>query len=342
MATSQPGFQLGILPERKIDRRAVAAGYTFLVVVLLLLINFGLLFPDQIQLKQYRVTSLIPLPALRPEHNVPVKVKPTLKVKLQPPAPVFEQPKLMVPREVHHVVTPDPVEAPKVVMNQFAPPQLKITASAARPLLLHTGDFAGSSVAPTVVAPVQKVQTGGFGDPNGLKGTGKEGAKLYAAQAGGFDMPVGPGQGNGSGGAKGIKGTVASADFGSGVATESKGRGGVVATGGFGQEQVVHSGPKLAQADAGPATVPVEITFKPQPVYTDEARGLKLEGEVLLEVMFGANGTLHVNRVVRGLGHGLDETAIAAANKMRFKPALRMGQPIDSTAVVHVMFQMAY
>ena len=31
--------------------------------------------------------------------------------------------------------------------------------------------------------------------------------------------------------------------------------------------------------------------------------------------MFGANGTLHVNRVVRGLGHGLDETAIAAANK---------------------------
>ena len=160
MATSQPGFQLGILPERKIDRRAVAAGYTFLVVVLLLLINFGLLFPDQIQLKQYRVTSLIPLPALRPEHNEPVKVKPTLKVKLQPPAPVFAQPKLVVPHEVHHVVTPEPVEAPKVVMNQFAPPQLKITASAARPLLLHTGDFAGSSVAPTVVAPVQKVQTG--------------------------------------------------------------------------------------------------------------------------------------------------------------------------------------
>jgi TonB family protein len=77
-------------------------------------------------------------------------------------------------------------------------------------------------------------------------------------------------------------------------------------------------------------------------VYTDEARSLKLEGEVLLEVMFGANGTLHVNRVVRGLGHGLDEAAIAAANKMRFKPALRGGQPVDSTAVVHVVFQMAY
>jgi TonB family protein len=105
---------------------------------------------------------------------------------------------------------------------------------------------------------------------------------------------------------------------------------------------VVHGGPKLAQLDSGPATTAVEITYKPQPVYTDEARNLKLEGEVLLEVMFNANGTLHVNRVVRGLGHGLDEAAISAANKMRFKPALRIGQPIDSTAVVHVVFQLAY
>jgi TonB family protein len=104
----------------------------------------------------------------------------------------------------------------------------------------------------------------------------------------------------------------------------------------------VHGGPKLAQLDSGPATNPVEITYKPQPVYTEDARNLKLEGEVLLEVSFGANGTLHVNRVVRGLGHGLDEAAIAAANKMRFKPALRMGQPVDSTAVVHVLFQLAY
>jgi TonB family protein len=211
---------------------------------------------------------------------------------------------------------------------------------------VHTGDFGGSSKTPTVNAPVEKVQTGGFGDPNGLKGTGKTGAKLYAQAAGGFDMPVGPGQGNGSGGAKGIKGTVASADFGSGIATAGKGdgrsNGAGVATGGFGAEQVVHGGPKVQLLDAGATTTPVEITFKPNPAYTDEARNLKLQGEVLLEVMFGATGSLHVNRVVRGLGHGLDETAIAAANKMRFKPAMRAGQPVDSTAVVHVVFQLAY
>jgi len=287
------------------------------------------------------------MPSLRPEPE-PIKVvKPEIHPKLLPAVklPVFEQPKLIVPREVRREA-PKPVEAPQVVVNQFKAPELKIAAGGARPQLVHTGDFGGSSQKPTVNAAVEKVQTGGFGDPNGLKGEGKQGAKLYAAQAGGFDMPAGPGQGNGSGGAKGIKGTVASADFGNGIATGGKGdgrsNGQGVATGGFGSEQVVHAGPKVVQADSGPASTPVEITFKPNPVYTEEARSLKLEGEVLLEVSFSANGTLHVNRVVRGLGHGLDEAAIAAANKIRFKPALRGGQPVDSTAVVHVTFQMAY
>ena len=94
--------------------------------------------------------------------------------------------------------------------------------------------------------------------------------------------------------------------------------------------------------DSGPPPTSVEITYKPNPVYTDEARNLKLEGEVLLEVEFAANGQLHVIRVVKGLGHGLDEAAVAAANKMRFKPATRSGQAIDSAAIVHVVFQLAY
>jgi TonB family protein len=341
MVTSERGFQLGILPERKIDRRALATSYALLVLAIIAVINIGLLLPDQLQLKQYHVTELIPLPAMKPE-PAPVKVKRQIKAKLLPPAAVFERPRLIVPHELRRQPAPEPVEAPKVVVNQFAPPQLKLVVGGARPQLVHTGDFAGSSATPTVNAPVEKVQTGGFGDPNGLKGTGKQAAKLYAAPAGGFDMPVGEGQGNGSGGAKGIKGVVASADFGNGIATAGKGDGhGGIQTGGFGAEQVVHGGPKV-QADQGPATTPVEITFKPNPVYSEDARHMKLEGEVLLEVMFGANGTLHVNRVVRGLGHGLDEAAIAAANKMRFKPALRSGQPMDSTAVVHVVFEMAY
>lgn len=344
MATAYRGFQLGLLPERKVNKRALAAAYGVVTLLLLIVINLGLLMPEKLQMVTYHVTELIPMPALRPE-PAPIK-KPEIKAKLLPAVklPVFDTPKLVVPREVRHEA-PQPVEAPKVQMTEFKAPEVKV-AGGARPQLVHTGDFSGSSQVPTVNAAVEKVQTGGFGDPNGLKGTGKPGAKLYAAQAGGFDMPVGAGQGNGSGGAKGIKGTVASADFGNGIATGGKGdgrsNGQGVATGGFGSEQVVHQGPKVVAADTGAATTPVEITFKPNPVYTDEARNLKLEGEVLLEMSFAANGTLHVNRVVRGLGHGLDEAAIAAANKIRFKPAQRGGQPVDSTAVVHVVFQLAY
>ena len=341
------GFQLGLLPERKVNKRAMATAYGIVALLLLIVINVGLLMPEKLQLAQYHVTELIPMPSLRPEPE-PVKI-PEVKAKLLPAVkiPLPEQPKLLVPMEIRREA-PKPIEAPKVVVNNFAPPQLKIAVGGARPQLVHTGDFngTGSSQTPTLNAPIQKVQTGGFGDPNGLPGTGKPGAKLYSASLGSFDMPAGPGQGNGSGGAKGVKGTVASADFGNGVATAGKGdgrsNGQGISTGGFGSEQVVHQGPKIAPAETGPATTPVEITFKPNPVYTDEARSMKLEGEVLLEVTFYANGTLNVNRVVRGLGHGLDETAVAAAKKIRFKPALRYSQPVDSTAVVHVSFQLAY
>lgn len=345
MTTSYGGFQLGLLPERKVNKRAMMTSYALVTLLLLLVFNIGLILPEQMQVTQYRVTEMIPRPSLRPEPP-PVQPKPAIKAKLLPAVklPVLDQPKMVLPPAIHHEA-PQPVEAPKVVVNQFAAPQLKMAVSAARPQLVHTGDFGGSSQKPTVNAAVEKVQTGGFGDPNGLPGTGKQGAKLYAASTGSFDMPAGPGQGNGTGGAKGIKGTVASADFGTAVASSGKGSSGkgAIATGGFASEQVAQStGPKIVRPDATAATTPVEITFKPNPAYTDEARSMKLEGEVLLEVSFSANGTLHVNRVVRGLGHGLDEAAVAAANRIRFKPALQGGQPVDSTAIVHVTFQLAY
>jgi TonB family protein len=86
---------------------------------------------------------------------------------------------------------------------------------------------------------------------------------------------------------------------------------------------------------------PAEILSKPTPIYTEEARAKRIEGEVLLEVVFEATGKLRVVRVVRGLGHGLDDSAVRAAEQIRFKPALRDGQPSDSTAVVHIIFQLA-
>lgn len=344
-------FQLGLLPERRMDWRTLATSYGIEVLLILFMINVGLIWPDRMQIAQkYHVTEIIPLPDMQPKPLQVKKAPPVVKAKLLPPARTFETPKLVVPHEIRRAEAQKPavVEAPKVVMNNFAAPTIKQVAGGARPaLIVHTGEF-GSSATPTINAPVQKVQTGGFGDPQGIKGTGKEGARLVAANTGSFDLPQGPGTGNGAGGATGIKGTIASAGFGNGIASggqgdgRSNGRGsGGIQTGGFGAQQVKQGGVK-AQVDSGPPTNPVEITFKPNPVYTEEARSLKLEGEVLLEVSFGANGQLHVNRVVRGMGHGLDEAAVAAANKMRFKPALRNGQPVDSTAIVHVVFQLAY
>jgi TonB family protein len=335
------------LPERKIDRRALAASYGFVVLLIIICLNIGLIWPDHLTLGQkYRVTELIPLPSLQPP---PLKLKqpPKMHAKLLPPAPVFAAPKLIVPREVHATRRTEEIQPPKVVMNNFNPAVLKPVSGGARPtLIVHTGEF-GSSATPTINAPIQKVQTGGFGDPNGIKGQGKENAHLVAASTGSFDLPTGPVTGNGAGGANGQKGTIASAGFGNGIAQAGRGDGrsngqGSVQTSGFAAQQLSQLGTRTQQLGSGPATTPVEITYKPNPVYTEEARQLKLQGEVLLEVMFAANGQLHVNRVVRGMGHGLDEAAVAAANKMRFKPAMHNGQPMDSTAVVHVVFELAF
>jgi TonB family protein len=67
-----------------------------------------------------------------------------------------------------------------------------------------------------------------------------------------------------------------------------------------------------------------------------------VEGEVVLDVLFAAAGTVRVLRVVQGLGHGLDEAAIEAAARISFRPARRDGVPVDHTATVRVVFQLAY
>jgi TonB family protein len=104
-------------------------------------------------------------------------------------------------------------------------------------------------------------------------------------------------------------------------------------------------GPPEAQrpkpAVSASPVIPVEIVSKPRPDYTDEARQKRLEGEVVLEVLFTAGGRSQVVRVVQGLGSGLDEAAVAAAEKIVFKPARRDGEAIDYTAVVRIIFQLA-
>jgi TonB family protein len=76
-------------------------------------------------------------------------------------------------------------------------------------------------------------------------------------------------------------------------------------------------------------------------VYSAEARRLHIEGEVLVSVMFTADGTVKVLGVVKGLGHGLDEAATDAARGVRFVPAKRDGQRVDFPAVLHIVFALS-
>jgi TonB family protein len=115
---------------------------------------------------------------------------------------------------------------------------------------------------------------------------------------------------------------------------------GEVQTAGFDQRASAPVQPS-ATALTKPVDRPVEIVFKPTPEYTDEARSARIEGTVSLELEFTAAGDVRVLRVVRGLGHGLDEAAERAALRIRFKPAQSDGQPVDSSATVHITFLLS-
>ena len=74
---------------------------------------------------------------------------------------------------------------------------------------------------------------------------------------------------------------------------------------------------------------------------TDEARSLHIKGDVTLEVRFTADGRVEVLRVVKGLGHGLDELAERHAALIRFKPATKNGVAVDQVSVIHIEFRLA-
>lgn len=299
--------------------------------------------PQVVTLKSASAYVVMPLMT---EYQPPKHAPAAPKVKL-PPAPRVEldaSARLQVPRPARPLERE--IEPPKIAAAKFDP--VVAAPVAVRPRLVRevkTGVLAqGSSAPATVKAPASKVQTGGFGDENGVNGEGRRDARLVIARLGSPDLPAfGGGYGNGTGGARGTRGAVASSGFGNGVATSvAGGTARQVQAGGFGDGAALASNPARRVQREAEDVKPVEIISKPRPVYTAEARQLKIEGEVLLDVTFGADGRLHVHRVDRGLGHGLDEAAMRAAEQIRFRPARRGGQPFDSTAVLHIVFELAY
>jgi len=318
-------------------------------LVMALFVIMAIAYPEVLVMPvhDYHFVSLVSTPPPVPQAPAPVRNFPVPVPKIADP--VTPRPEaLRVPSELVQPKKPPVPEdqAPKVTLatSKELLPDMKPQIPRAP---VKTNVFStGSSATPTMAGAPQKVQTGGFGDPNGVPASDNHGRPITIAQAGSFDMPSGPGYGNGTGGSHGARGVVASTGFGSGVATgDSSGpvsvSRGAVRQGSFGDTDVVTAQPKAKSAEPAVKTLPAEITFKPRPVYTDEGRHLKIEGEVLLDVVFSATGQIRIVRVVRGLGHGLDESAVRAAEQIRFKPALRDGQPADSEAVLHIVFQLA-
>ena len=83
------------------------------------------------------------------------------------------------------------------------------------------------------------------------------------------------------------------------------------------------------------------VIFQPLPLYTEDARKARVEGLVLLQAIIRKDGSVDSFKVIRGLGYGLDESAInTIATKWRFKPGTLNGQPVDVQANIEVSFRL--
>src|SRR5258706_5611955 len=65
------------------------------------------------------------------------------------------------------------------------------------------------------------------------------------------------------------------------------------------------------------------VKSKPQPEYTAAAKMHQIEGTVVLRCVFTSTGEVAHFFVMSGLPYGLTETSIAAAKKLKFKPAIK-------------------
>lgn len=291
-------------------------------------------------------------PVFEPSARLP---EPTQLARLEspkpvlPPVPVTPLPpaRAEVPRvspKIETKLETTKIEPPKPELRKFESAMVaNPSGTAAKRIRTNVFESEKPEIA-TVRKPPSQVQTGGFGDPQGVAGNGdpKRNA-LTVASVGAFDMPSGPGTGNGTGGSRGVTGVVRNSGFGEGVPSGAPARvSRSVVSSGF-HEAIAQGSPtpELQRVAKKPDLQPVEILYKPRPAYTVEARQRRVEGEVLLDVLFSANGSLHVNQIVKGLGYGLDDNALVAAQHIQFRPARRDGQPYDCAALVHIVFELA-
>jgi TonB family protein len=89
----------------------------------------------------------------------------------------------------------------------------------------------------------------------------------------------------------------------------------------------------------GGVTAP-SLTYKTEPGYGQEARIMKFQGTVILQIVVGVDGVSENISVVRQLGFGLDEKAVEAVREWRFKPGMKDAVPVPVSAQVEVNFRL--
>ncbi len=298
-----------------------------------------------------RVTELMlpPQPKIEPAPKPPPPPPPP-KIKMPPP-PKIETPKIKMPEPVKlPEIKPVAVETPKPVIQPPAPK--KVTPPPA-PVKVNLGVAMAASVPnhdanPTAVrlgssTNPMKPLTGPAVSPVNMGAAGMPGMNASNTGNGARAVAVSMGSGSPNGRMGGHDNAVrAVAGLGTGVeggTGHSPNRGPVQVAIQTQMQPAQVARPQVQQATLASAP---KVTYKPTPVYTEEAKAMHLEGNVSLRIRVTSSGAVQVLGVVHGLGHGLDQSAIQATEATRFKPALdNSGRAIDWEGVVLVNFQMS-
>ncbi len=291
------------------------------IVVVLIVVTIGV--PKKPSAPSMRSTLVFVLPATE---LVKLRSAPLVAPRLPaPPAPrpMRELARAEMPKALPLAPSvPKPVEPAPAPLVPAAAPVLERPIE--RPV---TGLFERTNGARTSQAAAA-VTTGGFGSA----AASPRDAAIGAVKTGAFGSTAASPR-------DAATGAVKTGGFSSEAPAPRRVADGEVQTAGFDQRASAPAQPSVAATK--PIDRPVEIVFKPTPEYTDEARSARIEGTVSLELEFTAAGDARVLRVVRGLGHGLDEAAQRAALGIRFKPAQSDGRPVDSRATVHITFRLS-
>jgi TonB family protein len=298
---------------------------------------FSVAIPMRIE-RPYRATPVY-LPVLPPTAPRPLAMPHRHAKTLPTPASTPAPRRAVIPaaapatRAMELPRSEAPAAIPTPMPAIIAPPLALPEASAPRRIELQTGRFESHATGASAPETPAKLQSAGFDAAANVAAKPTRTASPSTAAAFGDSAPAEPSQNP--------RRSVPSTQFGSasGNGRDRTPKPQAVASTQF---DAIAAAPTERHAAPGAAVrEPIEILAKPKPVYTEEARRLRIQGEVVLEVLFRASAQVCVLRVVRGLGHGLDASAEQAALGIRFHPAAEAGRAIDSVATVKIEFQLA-